>query len=57
MWFVPVLVILVIYFFVRNSRQTKIEPDTDTPLDLLKKQYAGGKIDKEQFEQMKKDVS
>jgi len=31
--------------------------ETKTPLDILKKRYAGGKIKREEFEQVKKDLS
>jgi putative membrane protein len=57
MWFIPILTILVIYFFVRNYRRTKNGRNAETPLDLVKKRYAQEEITKEQFEQMKKDVS
>ncbi|WP_020602029.1 SHOCT domain-containing protein [Spirosoma spitsbergense] len=56
MWFIPILVILVVFFFVRNYRQTSNGRNTETPIELAKKQYARGKINKEQFEQMKKDL-
>lgn len=57
MWFVPILAIIAVYFFVRNSRQTKNGRDSETTIDVVKKRYARGEITKEQFEQLKKDVS
>lgn len=55
MWFIPLLlIILLIYFLVRNNTHTK---NGETPLEILKKRYAKGEINKEQFEQMKNDLS
>ena len=57
MWFIPLLVILVIYLLIKNNSQTKSEQDSETPMKILKKRYAKGEITKEQFEEMKKDIS
>ncbi len=67
-WFGPIMMlifwialILAIIFFIRwlifsakGSRQLKPE---DSALDILKKRYARGEIDKEEFEEKKKDLS
>ena len=57
MWFIPLLVILVIYLLIKNNSQTKSEQCTQTPMEILKKRYANGEITKQQFEEMKKDIS
>lgn len=57
MWFIPLLVILVIYILIKNSSQTKSGQGTETPMEILKKRYAKGEINKQQFEEMKKDIS
>ncbi|WP_338669541.1 SHOCT domain-containing protein [Pseudodesulfovibrio methanolicus] len=33
------------------------ESHAETPLDILKRRYAAGEIDKEQYEQMKRDLT
>lgn len=57
MWFIPILIILVIYFLVKNNSQTKNTQSSESPIDILKKRYAKGEITKEQFEEMKKNIS
>jgi putative membrane protein len=57
MWFIPLLVILVIYLLIKNNSQTKSEQGSETPMEILKKRYANGEITKEQFEEIKKDIS
>ena len=56
MWFIPLLIILLIYFLVKNNSQTKDEQGSESPMEVLKKRYAKGEITKEQFEEMKKDI-
>jgi len=60
-WFMWILIIsLVLVLIWNNTRERdKYIPfeKNETALDILKKRYAKGEITKEQFEQMKKDVS
>ena len=57
MWFIPLLIILLIYFLIKNNSQTKDGQSAESPMEILKKRYAKGEITKEQFEEMKKDIS
>ena len=57
MWFIPLLIILLIYFLVKNNSQTKDGQSSESPIEVLKKRYAKGEITKEQFEEMKKNIS
>jgi putative membrane protein len=60
-WFFWVGIIALIVYLVVNqgnkNRQIHLPPPPpDSPLDILKRRYAKGEINKEQFEQMKKDL-
>ena len=57
-----VMIGLCLYFiFGRRGAQKPWEPgrsfEGETALDILKKRYAKGEITKEEFEQMKRDIS
>lgn len=56
MWFIPLLIILAIYLFSKSNSKRNIEQTTETPLAILKKRYAKGKVTKEQFEEMKNNI-
>lgn len=58
MWLiVPVLVGVLIYFVVQASKSKSLSGSvTETPLDILKKRYAKGEIDKEKFNRKKDAV-
>lgn len=56
MWFIPVLIILLIYFLVINNSRSKSGQNAESPGEILKRRYARGEITKEQFEEMKKDI-
>lgn len=55
LWF---LIIMGIVFLIRwiVSETRRGEARGETPMDILKKRYAHGEIDKAQYEQMKKDI-
>lgn len=70
MWFFPmimpivmvVVLVLCLYFiFGRGGAKPRWEQYADsqgeTALDILKKRYARGEISREEFEQMKKDIT
>jgi putative membrane protein len=53
-WVVLVLIIVLIVRWIKSSTGHVQE---ESALDILKKRYARGEISKEEFENMKKDVS
>jgi putative membrane protein len=62
MFVIPLLVIGGVAWLVlalaRGSQGTALIPSArETPLDTLKVRYAKGEISKEQFEQMKRDLT
>ena len=50
------LIALIVWGITRLTRQDSIKVKNDA-LDLAKERYARGEIDKQQFEQIKKDLS
>ncbi|MFC1820178.1 SHOCT domain-containing protein [Thermodesulfobacteriota bacterium] len=58
MWIIFLIVIVVLIYILIQASKSKDSADsnTETPLDILKKRYAKGEIDKEEFDRMKKDL-
>ena len=64
MWLFPIITILfllvVVYLlFGRTGLKRPSERQThlESPIDILKRRYARGEISKEEFDQMRKDLS
>lgn len=57
MWIIWIPIVIVLVWFLiklRNAASNKrTEKNIDTPLDLLKKRYAKGEIDTEEYEKRK----
>lgn len=51
------VVLLVKWLSERNDQGRTSNTASESPLDIKKKRYAKGEIDKEAFEQMKRDLS
>jgi putative membrane protein len=47
-------VLLINYILKKGSQPDR---STETPVDILKKRYAKGEISKQEFEEMKKDLT
>lgn len=52
LWVIILFWIFIIPYDIPGQKSKK-----ETPLEILKKRYAKGEITKEQFEQMKQDIS
>jgi putative membrane protein len=57
-WGLLILVLILLARWLWRSSQKKSEEmRSESPLDILKRRYASGEIDREEFEQKKKDLS
>ena len=58
MWFFVLLFVSVVVFFLFQVSKSKgfNSSIVETPLDILKRRYAKGDIDKEEFDRRKKDL-
>ena len=59
MWIFWIAIIVGIFFLVKwivQQNRPGGQQQRENPLEILKKRYARGEIDKEEFEQKKKDL-
>jgi putative membrane protein len=58
MWIIFLIVIGLLIYFIVQAQKTKgqMPTQTESPLDILKKRYAKGEINKEDFDRMKHDL-
>jgi len=58
MFFMFLAVALVLYLVFRKQAEPRYQdPFRETPIEILKRRYAKGEITKEQFDEMKKELS
>lgn len=61
MWPFPIIMVIILliglYLIFRPKYPMNSTKHEETALDILKKRYASGEINKEEFEEMKKDIS
>lgn len=59
-WVISLIILVIIVWLVVkaiNQNRTPHHPENNTPLDILKERYARGEIDKQEFQERKKDLS
>ena len=58
MWILWILIIVGIFFIFQNMTKgnSSGSPDKETAMDILKKRYARGEIDEEEFERRRKEL-
>lgn len=58
MWILWIVVTAGVFFLIQNviKGKTQSSYDNEKPIDILKKRYARGEIDEEEFERRRKEL-
>lgn len=59
MWLILIIFVGFIIYFVFNRTKKNgdpLDPTRESPMDILKKRYARGEINKEEFERLKREI-
>lgn len=56
LWLLIIAAIIILAYLVNNSRERSSYLPGESSMDLLKRRYAKGEIDKQEFEEKKKDL-
>ena len=55
-WFLIIALIVIVVRALMGSTKQNANTPAETPMDILKRRYANGEIDKEEFEERKKNL-
>ncbi len=50
------LIVTLIWFLIRKGKESSSENSGESSLEILKKRYARGEIDEEEYRRMKKEI-
>ena len=56
-WLIIIAVIIWVIFQFKGDSRGHYYKSSESPLDILKKRFANGEINKDKFEKMKKDLT
>ena len=55
-WLIIIAAIIILVYFVNNSRERSSYLPAESPMDILKRRYAKGEIDNQEFKEKKQEL-